>query len=36
MVQPHGVANNFRGETVSLVARCWHFHAAQSAKPDLN
>jgi hypothetical protein len=36
MVEPHGVANNFRGKAVTLVAECWLFHAAQSAKPKLN
>ena len=36
MVEPHGVANNFRGEPVTLVAGGWLVHAAQSAKPELN
>jgi hypothetical protein len=36
MVQPDGVANNFRGKPVTVVAGCWLFHAAQSAKPELN
>ena len=36
MVEPHGVADNFRGETMTLIAGCWLFHAAQSAKPELN
>jgi hypothetical protein len=36
MVEPHGVADNFRGKPVTLVAGCWLFHAAQSAKPELN
>jgi len=36
MVQPGGVTDNFRGKTVTLVAGCWLFHAAQSAKPELN
>ena len=36
MVEPHGMTDNFRGKTVTLVAGCWHFHAAQSDKPKLN
>jgi len=36
MVEAHGVTDNFRGEPVSLVAGGWLFHAAQSAKPELN
>jgi hypothetical protein len=36
MVEPHGVADNFRGKTVTLVAGGFGFHAAQSAKPELN
>ncbi len=36
MVQPDGMANNFRGKTVTLVAGCLKFHAAQSAKSQLN
>ena len=36
MVQPDGVADNFRGKAMTLVAGCWLFHAAQSAKPELN
>ncbi len=36
MVEPHGVADNFRGKTMTLIAGCWLFHAAQSAKCELN
>jgi hypothetical protein len=36
MVEPHRMTNNFRGKPVTLVAGCWLFHAAQSAKPELN
>ncbi len=36
MVEPDGVANNFRGKLVPLIAGCWLFHVAQSAKPKLN
>jgi hypothetical protein len=36
MVQPDGVTDNFRGKTVTVVTGCWLFHAAQSAKPELN
>jgi hypothetical protein len=36
IVEPHGVADNFRGKAMTLVAGCWLFHAAQSAKPELN
>jgi len=32
MVGPHGVANHFRGKAMTLIAGCWLFHAAQSAK----
>jgi len=36
MVQPDGVTDNFRGQTVALVAGRWLFHATQSVKPELN
>jgi hypothetical protein len=36
MVEPNGMTDNFRGETMTLIAGCWLFHAAQSAKPELN
>jgi hypothetical protein len=36
MVQPDGVTDDFRGKTMTLVAGCWLFHAAQSAKSQLN
>jgi hypothetical protein len=36
MVEPHGVADDFRGKTVTVVAGCWLCHTAQSAKPELN
>jgi len=36
MVEPHGVTDNFRGKPMTLVDGCWLFHAAQSAKPELN
>jgi hypothetical protein len=36
MVGLQGVSDNFRGKTVTLVAGCLLFHAAQSAKPQLN
>ena len=36
MVKLHRMTDNFRGKTVTLVAGCWHFHAAQSEKPKLN
>jgi hypothetical protein len=36
MVEPDGVTDNFRGKPVTLVAGSWLFHAAQSAKPELN
>jgi hypothetical protein len=36
MVEPHCVADNFIGKPVALVAGCCLFHAAQSAKPELN
>lgn len=36
MVEPHGVADNFRGKSMTLVAGCFGFHAAQSAKCELN
>jgi hypothetical protein len=36
MVQPDGVTDNFRGKTVTVVAGCWLFHAAQSDKLELN
>ena len=36
MVEPHGVTDNLRGKTVTLVTGCWLFHAAQSASPELN
>jgi hypothetical protein len=35
-MEPDGVTDNFRGDTVTLVDRTWLLHAAQSAKPDLN
>ena len=36
MVQPDGMADNFGRKTVTLVAGCLNFHAAQSAKSQLN
>ena len=36
MVHPDGVTDDFRGKTMALVAGCWLFHVAQSAKPELN
>jgi hypothetical protein len=36
MVQPDGVTDNFRGKPVTLIAGWLLFHAAQSAKPELN
>jgi hypothetical protein len=36
MVEPDGVTDNFRGKAMTLVAGCWLFHAAQSAKWELN
>jgi hypothetical protein len=36
MVEPHGVAGDFRGKPVTLVAVSLIFHAAQSARPELN
>ena len=36
MVEPDGVTDNFRGKSMTLVAGCWLFHVAQSAKPTLN
>jgi hypothetical protein len=27
---------DYTGKTVTSVAGCWLFHAAQSAKPELN
>ena len=36
MVEPDGVANNFRGKAMTLVAGCFGPHAAQSAKRELN
>jgi hypothetical protein len=36
MVQPDGVADNFRGKTVTLIAEPLSVHAAQSAKWELN
>ena len=35
MVQPHGVADNLREETVTVVTGCGGFHGAQSAKSEL-
>jgi hypothetical protein len=34
--QPNSVTDNFGRKTVTLVAGCWLFHAAQSDKPELN
>ncbi len=36
MIQPDGVTDDFRGKTMTLVAGCLNFHAAQSAKSQLN
>ncbi len=36
VVQPDGMADYLRGKTVTLVAGNLVFHAAQSAKPELN
>ncbi len=36
MVEPNGVTDNFGGEPVTVVAGCWLFHAAQSAKSELS
>ena len=36
MVPPDGVANNFRGKAMTLVAGIFGFHAAQSAKRQVN
>ena len=36
VVQPDGVANNFRRKTMAVVAGLFGFHAAQSAKCNLN
>jgi len=36
MVEPDGMADNFRGKTVTLVAGCGLVHAAQSSIPELN
>jgi len=36
VVQPDGMADDLRGKTVTLVAGNLVFHAAQSAKPELN
>jgi len=36
MTEPDGVTDNFRGKAMTLVAGGWLFHAAQSAKPQLN
>ncbi len=36
MVEPDGVTDNFRGKAMTLVVGYWLFHAAQSAKPELN
>ncbi len=36
MVQPDGVANNFRRKAMALVAGLFGFHAAQSAKGGLS
>ena len=36
MAQLDGVTADFRGKTVTLVAGSLVFHAAQSAKPELN
>jgi len=36
MVQPDGVADNFSGKTVTLIAEPLSVHAAQSAKGELN
>jgi hypothetical protein len=36
MVQPDGVADNFRRKTIALIAERFVFHAAQSAKGNLN
>jgi hypothetical protein len=30
------VTDNVRGKAMTLVAGCWLFHAAQSAKRELN
>ncbi len=35
MVQPDGVANNFRRKAMAVVAGLFGFHAAQSAKCNL-
>jgi hypothetical protein len=36
IVEPHGMTDNFRGKAMTLIAGCWYFHAAQSAKHELN
>jgi hypothetical protein len=36
MIQPDGVADNVGGKTMTVVAGCLGFHAAQSAKRELN
>jgi hypothetical protein len=36
MGEPHGVADNFGGKVLALIAGCSLVHAAQSAKPELN
>ena len=36
MVEPDGMADNFRGKTVTLIAEPLSVHAAQSAKWELN
>jgi len=36
MVEPNRMTDNFRGKAMTLVAGRWLFHAAQSAKPELN
>jgi len=35
MIEPDGVTDDFRGKPMTLVAGCWLFHVAQSAKPEL-
>jgi len=36
IVEPHGMTDYFRWKTVTVVAGWWLFHAAQSAKRELN
>ncbi len=36
MLEPDSMADDSGRKAMALIAGCWLFHAAQSAKPELN